>query len=66
MNEDPVTGVAAGALGAYLQKNRNLNNPFIVEQGHVLGKIGQMYVDASNGIRVGGYAVEYGQLILDV
>lgn len=65
-NEDPVTGIAAGALGAYLKKYRNLEHPFIVEQGHVLSKIGQMYVDVSNGIKVGGYAVEYGQLVVEV
>ena len=66
INEDPVTGVAAGALGVYLKKYRNLNNPFVIEQGHILGKTGQMYVDASHGIKVGGYAVKYGQLILDI
>jgi len=66
INEDPVTGVAAGALGAYLQKHHALEIPIIVEQGHMLGKIGQIYVDTCNGIMVGGYAIEAGQLILDI
>lgn len=66
VNEDPVTGVAAGALGAYLKKYHSLETPIIVEQGHMLGKIGHIYVDTSNGIKVGGYAVEVGQLILDI
>jgi PhzF family phenazine biosynthesis protein len=65
VNEDPVTGVAAGALGAYLKKYYLVEMPIIVEQGHMLGKIGQIYVDTCNGIKVGGYAVETGQLILD-
>ena len=66
VNEDPVTGVAAGALGAYLKKYYLLEMPIVVEQGHMLGKIGQIYVDTCNGIKVGGYAVEAGQLILDI
>ena len=65
VNEDPVTGVAAGALGAYLKKYYLLEMPIVVEQGHMLGKIGQIYVDTYSGIKVGGYAVEVGQLILD-
>lgn len=66
LNEDPVTGVAAGALGAYLKKYCLIDKSIIVEQGHMLGKIGQIYVDTCNGIKVGGYAVEFGQLILDL
>ncbi len=66
VHEDPVTGVAAGALGAYLKKHYSLETPIIVEQGHMLGKMGQIHVDTSNGIKVGGYAIEAGQLILDI
>lgn len=66
VNEDPVTGVAAGALGAYLKKYSSLEKPIIVEQGHMLGKIGQIYVDTRDRIRIGGYAVEAGQLMLQL
>lgn len=66
LNEDPVTGVAAGALGAYLKEERNLEDSFVVEQGHILGKIGQIYVNVSNGIKAGGYAVKSDQVILNI
>lgn len=62
VREDPVTGIAAGALGAYLRKHNLLEKPtFIIEQGNILGKDGKMYVDVTDGIRVGGYGAIFGQ-----
>lgn len=66
INEDPVTGVAAGALGAYLKKFYNVQDPFIVQQGHMLNKIGTIFVDTRAGINVGGYAVEFGTLEVEI
>lgn len=62
IDEDPVTGVAAGALGGYL-KRRNLldKTSFVIEQGYVLGKFGKMFVDIADAVFVGGYAVEVGE-----
>lgn len=60
-NEDPVTGVAAGALGSYAKKYKlHDNQSFVVAQGYDLGKGGNMLVDVNNGVKVGGYAVIYG------
>ena len=61
-NEDPLTGVAAGALGCYARKYKLLDKEqFIVAQGYDLNMGGNMLVDVSNGVQVGGYAVVYGQ-----
>lgn len=64
IDEDPVTGVAAAALGVHL-RNKNIHR-FTVEQGHVLNKLGTIFVDVSNGVKIGGHAVVYDELILDV
>lgn len=64
IDEDPVTGIAAGALGVHL-KNKNIHR-FTVEQGHVLNKLGTIFVDVSNGVKIGGYAIAYDELILDI
>lgn len=65
-NEDPLTGVAAGALGCYAKKYKLLDTEqFVVAQGYDLGMGGNMLVDVSNGVQVGGYAVAYGQQLLD-
>lgn len=62
IDEDPVTGVAAGALGGYIQRRNLLNKTsFVVEQGYVLGKFGKMFVDIADTIFVGGYAIEIGE-----
>lgn len=49
--EDPVTGVAAGALGAYLVKygvfDEGLVTRIYMEQGHVLGKDGVLAAEIS-------------------
>lgn len=67
VNEDPVTGMAAGALGAYAKKYQLLGkNSAIVEQGYVLNKAGKVYIDLASGIKIGGYAVGCGKEILKV
>lgn len=67
INEDPVTGIAAGALGCYIREH-NLSNKttFIVEQGYNMGKAGRMIVDISDGVKVGGYCVTYGKETLTI
>ena len=60
IDEDPITGVAAGGLGAYVLKYGLVKKKeLVVEQGYVMGMGGKMYVDLRDGVRVGGYAVEY-------
>jgi trans-2,3-dihydro-3-hydroxyanthranilate isomerase len=66
--EDPATGSAAGALGAYLVKHGLISGDpvaeIIVEQGHEIGRPSTIYVEVEAGhagperIRVGGQAVE--------
>ncbi|HVQ44254.1 MAG TPA: PhzF family phenazine biosynthesis protein [Candidatus Saccharimonadia bacterium] len=66
-NEDPVTGVAAGALGCYAKKYHVYDKPtFVVAQGYDLGMGGNMFVDVSDGVKVGGYAMTYGRKELEV
>jgi len=67
LNEDPITGIAAGALGAYVQHHDlSTKTCFIVEQGYVLGRSGKVIVDVSDGVKIGGSAVIYGARILKV
>lgn len=68
IDEDPVTGVAAGALGVYIKRlGLSLKSRFIIEQGHILNKLGKMYVRiVNNRAKVGGYAVVYGEKIIQV
>lgn len=62
IDEDPVTGVAAGALGAYIIQNKiSEKRKFIVEQGYILKKMGRVYVDVDDEVRIGGYAVTFGE-----
>jgi len=63
--EDPVTGTASGAVGAYLRYQGALDaeDPLIFEQGHFLDRPGRVLVDTREGEegetapRVGGRAV---------
>ncbi len=58
INEDPITGVAAGALGSYIKKHKlSDKTKFIVEQGYNMKKAGKMIVDVSDGVKVGGYCI---------
>lgn len=60
-NEDPITGVAAGALGCYAARYNQIGAQLVVAQGYDLGMGGNMFVDVSDGVQVGGYAVSYGE-----
>jgi trans-2,3-dihydro-3-hydroxyanthranilate isomerase len=60
MFEDAATGSAAGALGAYLWKHRNVATPFLIRQGIEMGRSAKIDVDVSDDgrtVRVGGTAV---------
>ena len=64
--EDPATGAAAAALGAYLASQGRLpaDRRFTIHQGHDLGRPSvlrvEVPVDVSEGVRVSGTAVEIG------
>lgn len=62
VNEDPVTGIAAAALGVHLRDTQELKEQFCVEQGHILNKKGTVFVNMRDGIKIGGYAVEFGSI----
>ena len=66
ISEDPVTGMASGACGAYLESSGAFDDPpeeFVFEQGHFLDRAGQVRVrlttddDGTKRVRVGGRAV---------
>ena len=60
VDEDPVTGTASGAVGAYLEQFGALE-PFPdelrLEQGHFLDRPGVVRVRLDGGVRVGGRGV---------
>jgi trans-2,3-dihydro-3-hydroxyanthranilate isomerase len=73
--EDPASGSAAGALGAFLVRYRVMEaHPtahLIVEQGYEMGRPSTIYVEVDKGldggpgeVRVGGQAVEVAEGIL--
>ncbi|WP_248897765.1 PhzF family phenazine biosynthesis protein [Haloplanus halobius] len=58
--EDPVTGTAAGACGAYLRTVEafdDLPDEMRFEQGHFVDRPGLVRVRVGDGVRVGGRAV---------
>jgi PhzF family phenazine biosynthesis protein len=57
IDEDPVTGTAAGALAGYLRYTETGKDYFTIEQGHVLKREGVIHVRVDDGIWVGGDAV---------
>jgi len=60
IDEDPVTGTAAGALGAYLHMMAPHKNEFVIEQGEFLGSPGLVRVlvtDENTPVRIQGYAI---------
>lgn len=66
--EDPFTGSATGAMGAYLWSTGALASPsFVAEQGHWMGRPGRASVevlgppDAITGVKVGGTGVVHMQ-----
>lgn len=74
VSEDPGTGGAAGALGAYLAHAQSLpheNGEFVIEQGIEIGRPSIIHVSAQQGedglvVKVGGYVVDVveGQIML--
>ncbi len=64
INEDPVTGTASGALGAYLVKHKSSPTSLILEQGYEVGRPRKVFIeiDTKNGkieeVMVGGRAIE--------
>jgi PhzF family phenazine biosynthesis protein len=62
VNEDPITGTAAGPLACYAREYGLCKKPrMVIEQGFVMKKGGRMYVDLTEGIKVGGHGVVYGK-----
>jgi PhzF family phenazine biosynthesis protein len=61
VDEDPVTGTASGAVGAYLRQFEAFGSEFPdemrFEQGHFLDRPGEVRVRLDDGVRVGGRAV---------
>ncbi|HHH78105.1 MAG TPA: PhzF family phenazine biosynthesis protein [Thermoplasmatales archaeon] len=68
VNEDPVTGTANGALGAYLKKHGLLKSDvYKSEQGYEMGREGTVAVDVSgDAVKVGGKAYIVMQGTLEV
>jgi trans-2,3-dihydro-3-hydroxyanthranilate isomerase len=61
--EDPVTGTASGAAGAYLREfeafgDSGVPEEMVFEQGHFVNRPGEVRVRVGEAIRVGGRAVE--------
>lgn len=56
--EDPVTGTASGACGAYLDYVAAFEGDppaeLVFEQGHFVDRPGEVRVDVTDGVRVGG------------
>ncbi len=74
VNEDPVTGSASGAMGAYLVHYGLISTQALVaEQGHAVGRPGRVYVEIVKGVRgvetvkIAGEAVTVlrGQLLVE-
>ncbi|MFB6091146.1 MAG: PhzF family phenazine biosynthesis protein [Halobellus sp.] len=60
IREDPVTGTAAGACGAYLREVGAFDDfpdEMVFEQGHFLDRPGRIRVEAKTDVRVGGRGV---------
>lgn len=63
INEDPATGVAAGPLACYADKYifAGKNKQIKINQGMWMGKASEIFVELSEGVKVGGYAVAFGE-----
>ena len=73
VTEDPVTGSASGAMGAYLVRHRRISTrSLIAEQGASVGRPGTVFIEVTGdgdeigAVRVGGQAVTVlrGELML--
>lgn len=62
IHEDPVTGTASGAVGAYLREfeafGGEVPEEMVLEQGHFVDRPGEVRVRVGEDVRVGGRAVE--------
>ncbi|WP_435098066.1 PhzF family phenazine biosynthesis protein [Halarchaeum sp. P4] len=60
IHEDPVTGTASGAVGAYLDHVAAFGGDFpdelVCEQGHYVDRAGEVRVRVGDAVRVGGTA----------
>lgn len=67
INEDPATGVAAGPLGCYMDKYfyQGALKRISINQGMWMSKSSDLYVDLSDGVKVGGYAADFGEKIFN-
>lgn len=57
--EDPVTGTASGAVGAYLRRFDafdTMPEAMVFEQGHFVDRPGRVFVAIGEAVKVGGYA----------
>lgn len=63
IDEDPITGTAAGALGVYAKKyGLTSSNKIIIEQGYIMNKAGEIFVEVNDqDVNVGGYAVTFNE-----
>lgn len=62
IDEDPITGVAAAALGIYNNIYKLTGNTScIVEQGQIMKQFGKIHVNASSPVIISGYAVPYAE-----
>lgn len=67
IDEDPITGIAAGALGAYISQRYDDGKINItVEQGYSMDKFGIIEVSIDKEVCVKGNAVIYGERVLTV
>lgn len=60
IDEDPITGIAGAALGAWYGKN------CIIEQGSCMNAFGRMYIEVNETIRVGGHAVTSADICIEI
>lgn len=67
INEDPATGTAAGQLACYIDKYfyQGRLKQISINQGMWMGQSSDIYVDLTDGVKVGGYAVDFGTVAGD-
>ncbi len=64
--EDPICGVASGALGHYLKHlGYWKKNEYIIEQGHSTNSPGKVYLELGDIIRIGGNVVQYAKKAIE-
>lgn len=60
IDEDPITGVAGAALGAWYGKS------CIIEQGYCMNAFGRMFVQVDDIIKVGGHAATFADMCIEI